>query len=198
MDPYLEPDISSHHQCDEGAPDLECSICFSQFNNVFRTPKMLQCQHTFCLECLARMNVKSIKPDTIQCPLCRGLTPLPELGLPKLTTDPAVLSYLPAAMQHVYSIRFNRNKGKLKVNRHTDAAPSLPPLRSVSKSLDVGQPSPQEGGMGRTDVEAGRRFGMLVRMSGRTGCKVSLLVSVVLVTVMLTGIIVFLFIYKKF
>uniref|UniRef100_A0A4W6G6I9 RING-type domain-containing protein n=1 Tax=Lates calcarifer TaxID=8187 RepID=A0A4W6G6I9_LATCA len=84
-----------------------CSICFSQFNNVFRCPKMLQCKHTFCLECLARINVKSPEPSAIQCPLCRSLTPLPTLGLPKLTTDPDVLSYLPAAMQRVYSILFS-------------------------------------------------------------------------------------------
>lgn len=105
-------------QCsEESLPDLECSICFSQFNNVFRCPKMLQCNHTFCLECLARINVKSAEPSAIQCPLCRSFTPLPALGLPKLTTDSDVLSYLPAAMQRVYSIRFLRNKGKLEVKR---------------------------------------------------------------------------------
>uniref|UniRef100_A0A3B4WKB7 RING-type domain-containing protein n=1 Tax=Seriola lalandi dorsalis TaxID=1841481 RepID=A0A3B4WKB7_SERLL len=71
-----------------------CAICFSQFNNVFRCPKMLHCKHTFCLECLARINVKSAQPSAIQCPLCRSLTPLPALGLPKLTTDPDVLSFL--------------------------------------------------------------------------------------------------------
>ncbi|XP_043968114.1 vegetative cell wall protein gp1-like isoform X1 [Gambusia affinis] len=38
---------------DESGPDLECAICFSEFNNVFRCPKMLNCKHTFCLECLA-------------------------------------------------------------------------------------------------------------------------------------------------
>uniref|UniRef100_A0A3P9L4V4 RING-type domain-containing protein n=1 Tax=Oryzias latipes TaxID=8090 RepID=A0A3P9L4V4_ORYLA len=84
-------------------PDLECSICFTQFNNVFRCPKMLHCKHTFCLECLARINVKSAEPNAIQCPLCRGLTTLPTLGLPKLATDSDVLSYLPAAMQRVYT-----------------------------------------------------------------------------------------------
>lgn len=102
---------------DESGPDLECAICFSEFNNVFRCPKMLNCKHTFCLECLARMNIKSVEPSAIQCPLCRGLTPLPPLGLPKLATDSDVLSYLPAAMQRVYSIRFIRNKGKLQVKR---------------------------------------------------------------------------------
>lgn len=114
-DLHLSP---SQPRCSEDASlDLECSICFSQFNNIFRCPKMLQCGHTFCLECLARINVKSTDPEAIQCPLCRSFTPLPTLGLPKLTTDPAVLAYLPATMQKVYSIRFQRNKGKLRVKR---------------------------------------------------------------------------------
>lgn len=106
-------------------PDLECSICFSQFNNVFRCPKMLQCKHTFCLECLARINVKSAQPSTIQCPLCRGVTPLPALGLPTLATDVSVLTYLPAAMQRVYSIRFLRSKGRLQVKRYGSSPETL-------------------------------------------------------------------------
>lgn len=115
--PFSPALLQSQGSEDQVFPDLECAVCFSQFNNVFRCPKMLQCKHTFCLECLARINVKSPHPDTIQCPLCRGLTPLPSHGLPKLDTDPAVFSYLPAAMQKVYSIRFNRTKGKLQVKR---------------------------------------------------------------------------------
>lgn len=113
--PHLHPSPPPHS--DDPSPDLECSICFSQFNNVFRCPKMLQCKHTFCLECLARINVKSAQPNAIQCPLCRSYTVLPDLGLPRLTTDSDVLSYLPAAMQRVYSIRFQRSKGKLQVKR---------------------------------------------------------------------------------
>lgn len=115
--PDLHPSPLQSQCLEETCPDLECAICFSQFNNVFRCPKMLQCKHTFCLECLARMNVKSAQPNAIQCPLCRGFTPLPTLGLPRLATDSDVLSYLPAAMQRVYSIRFLRDKGKLQVKR---------------------------------------------------------------------------------
>uniref|UniRef100_A0A3P8WPP6 RING-type domain-containing protein n=1 Tax=Cynoglossus semilaevis TaxID=244447 RepID=A0A3P8WPP6_CYNSE len=100
----------------ETCPDLECSICVSEFN-IFRCPKMLHCRHMFCLECLARINVKSAEPSAIHCPLCRSLTQLPALGLP---TDSDVLSSLPAAMQRVYSIHFNRNKGKLQVKRSSE------------------------------------------------------------------------------
>lgn len=116
-DDHRRPSPPPPGRSEDACLDLECSICFSQFNNVFRCPKVLRCGHTFCLECLARINVKSADPEAVQCPLCRGFTPLPALGLPKLTTDSAVLACLPATMQKVYSIRFQRNKGKLRVKR---------------------------------------------------------------------------------
>lgn len=117
LSPDLRPFPAPSRCSEDTCLDLECSVCFSQFNNIFRCPKMLQCKHTFCLECLARINVKSADPNAIQCPLCRSLTPLPTLGLPKLVTDSDVLSCLPGAMQRVYSVRFHRSKGKLQVKR---------------------------------------------------------------------------------
>ncbi|XP_047448916.1 RING finger protein 223 [Mugil cephalus] len=190
-DPHQSPLRS---QCsEESCPDLECSICFSQFNNVFRCPKMLHCKHTFCLECLARINVKSTEPSAIQCPLCRSLTPLPALGLPKLTTDSDVLSYLPAAMQRVYSIRFVRNKGKLQVKRSSESEQrwgrrSMTSLRSMNRSLDVGLPSPPPGGPSQPTGMGG----FLFRVTGRPLCRAALLTSVVMMMVLLTGIIIFL------
>ncbi|XP_054895440.1 E3 ubiquitin-protein ligase rnf152 [Poeciliopsis prolifica] len=187
---------------DESGPDLECAICFSQFNNVFRCPKMLNCKHTFCLECLARMNVKSAEPSAILCPLCRGLTPLPPLGLPKLATDSDVLSYLPAAMQRVYSIRFIRNKGKLQVKRSSDGPGqagrpgrrSVTSLRSVNRTLDVGLPSSSSRDGGRSGDGVG---GALFRLTGRPVCRAVLLTSVVMMMVLLTGIVIYLITSKK-
>ncbi|KAJ1145538.1 hypothetical protein NDU88_011824 [Pleurodeles waltl] len=125
-------------------PDLECAICFSQFNNIFRAPKMLQCRHTFCLECLARMNVKSSLPETIQCPMCRNKTSLPAAGLTKLDNNPSVLSCFPESMRRMYSIRFSRRKGQLCV-KHLPRSTSnaiMPQLcvRTISQSLDVRHP----------------------------------------------------------
>lgn len=187
--PDLHPSPLQSQCLDETCPDLECSICFSQFNNVFRCPKMLQCKHTFCLECLARMNVKSAQPNTIQCPLCRGFTPLPALGLPRLATDSDVLSYLPAAMQRVYSIRFLRDKGKLQVKRSSESRQrwggrSLTSLRSINHSLDVGLPN--------QPVTGHNMGGSLFRLTGRPACRAFLLTSVVMMMVLLTGIIIFL------
>ncbi|XP_046703290.1 RING finger protein 225-like [Silurus meridionalis] len=123
--------------CNDDLPELECAVCFSQFNNVFNTPKVLQCGHTFCLECLARINIKSSQPDSLQCPLCRAYTPVPTLGLPKLATDIVVLSCLPEAMQRVYSIHFNRNRGKLQLKGIPSSVPPSP--NRQHRSLDLGE-----------------------------------------------------------
>lgn len=161
-------------------PELECAVCFSQFNNVFNTPKVLQCGHTFCLECLARINVKSAQPESLQCPLCRAYTPLPTLGLPKLATDAAVLSCLPEAMQHVYSIRFSRNRGKLQVKRIPSSIPPSP--NNQRRSLDLGTPS-----SGDDDQETRRGrcpfFGRLMRIPM---CRAFFMISSMLIMVSLT------------
>ncbi|KAF7653072.1 hypothetical protein LDENG_00087610 [Lucifuga dentata] len=192
--PDLRPSPIPIKSSEASCPDLECSICFSHFNNVFRCPKMLQCKHTFCLECLARINIKSTEPNTIQCPLCRGLTPLPALGLPKLTTDSDVLPYLPAAMQRVYSIRFLRSKGKLQVKRSSEGhcwwGQRSP--RSRSRSLDVGLPSPPVGVRQSDGGEAGGVGGALFRLTGRPACRAFLLTSVVMTMALLMGVVIFL------
>lgn len=166
--------------CAEDVPELECAVCFSQFNNVFNTPKVLQCGHTFCLECLARMNIKSSQPESLQCPLCRAYTPLPSLGLPKLDTDMAVLSCLPEAMQHVYSIRFSRNRGKLQVKRLPSTV--TPPANNQRRSLDLGTP-----GTAGVDPDMVRRSCPLFRWLVRIPvCRAFIMIFGMLVMVSLT------------
>ncbi|XP_054467368.1 RING finger protein 223 [Anoplopoma fimbria] len=196
--PDLHPSPFPTQCSEDDGPDLECSVCFSQFNNVFRCPKMLQCKHTFCLECLARINVKSSEPGAIQCPLCRGLTPLPALGLPRLATNLDMLSYLPAAMQRVYSIRFQRSKGKLEVKRSSEGQRSLTSLSMTNRSLDVGLPSPPSRAIGEVPGGGGGGVGdALFRLTGRPACRAVLLTSVVMMMALLTGIIIFLILFNR-
>ena len=49
---------------------FECSVCLSNMLN--RTPRSLQCLHTFCTECLTQL----IQGNVIHCPICRESTEL--------------------------------------------------------------------------------------------------------------------------
>ncbi|XP_039631952.1 E3 ubiquitin-protein ligase RNF183-like [Polypterus senegalus] len=85
----------------EDSRSTDCAICWSPYNNTFQTPKLLDCQHSFCLECLARMRL-AMNPGTpggwvggLPCPLCRHITPL-EVGqsVTELPTDLALLELM--------------------------------------------------------------------------------------------------------
>ncbi|XP_062888908.1 RING finger protein 223-like [Mobula hypostoma] len=80
---------------------LECTICFSSYDNTFKTPKLLECQHTFCLECLSRLmaTMPAEQAGDIVCPLCRHQTAVPDNGTPALQTSQDLLAKLPPQLQ---------------------------------------------------------------------------------------------------
>ena len=55
--------------------ETKCSICFDQFQE----PKMLPCQHTFCLSCLGKIANQDLKK--ISCAICRSQHNLPIGGV---------------------------------------------------------------------------------------------------------------------
>ncbi|XP_033642853.1 RING finger protein 207-like [Asterias rubens] len=60
---------------------IECPICLSRFTD----PKILDCQHSFCLKCLHEL-VDKHNPKTalIICPVCRKKTAIPDKGVTAL------------------------------------------------------------------------------------------------------------------
>ncbi|XP_071797928.1 uncharacterized protein [Asterias amurensis] len=60
---------------------IECPICLSRFND----PKILDCQHSFCLKCLqVLVDKQDQNKDFIICPVCREKTSIPEKGVSAL------------------------------------------------------------------------------------------------------------------
>ncbi|ESO91596.1 hypothetical protein LOTGIDRAFT_121855, partial [Lottia gigantea] len=56
------------------SPNLECSICLGSF----KTPKIVPCGHSFCLECLVRYT--DCREETFPCPYCKQVVEIPRVG----------------------------------------------------------------------------------------------------------------------
>ena len=52
--------------------NLKCGVCLETYCD----PKQLQCHHIFCLKCIRRL-VDRYNPNSLTCPTCRVVTPLP-------------------------------------------------------------------------------------------------------------------------
>ncbi|XP_009901338.2 E3 ubiquitin-protein ligase RNF186 [Dryobates pubescens] len=53
--------------------DMDCLICFNKYN-IYRVPKLLECQHSFCAVCLKLILRREQGAWLITCPLCRKAT----------------------------------------------------------------------------------------------------------------------------
>ena len=67
---------------------LHCMICFE----IYQNPKMLNCGHTFCKECLqgyyrTYQQQRRAQSGKLPCPTCRDLTVLPSGGIAALRND---------------------------------------------------------------------------------------------------------------
>ena len=57
---------------------LNCSICLDTYTN----PKLLQCFHVYCKECLVRLVARDQQGKlSLTCPNCRQATPVPDTGV---------------------------------------------------------------------------------------------------------------------
>ncbi|CAN9514162.1 unnamed protein product [Ophioblennius macclurei] len=194
----------------EGAEEEECAVCFCSYDNVFKAPKLLSCGHTFCLECLARINVTSPDLTAVSCPICREHTRLPHgRDLPRLGTNSDIMERLPPGMRRVLSVRFKRSKGKLLLKdpptRGTTATAVELPVKTspgVAEAAPGPTGDPQLGavenrGSQPTMVNVGRPpsrvRGRLRRMLRSDRCYYAVVGAIITITVtlMLVGILAF-------
>lgn len=187
--------------------DTECAVCFCTYDNVFKTPKLLACGHTFCLECLARINVTSPELKTLSCPVCREVTELPHgQDLPRLGNNEDIIGKLPPDMQRALSIRFKRSKGKLLLKNPPPSNPTKSnvltlPTKSqggqVTAGGDLHLSAMEQGIAPTTMVDVGRPpsrvRGRLRRLFRSDQCYYAVVGSIITITValMLVGILAF-------
>lgn len=87
--------------------DVECPICYQEYNQYNKCPRMLECLHVFCTDCLQRIHLcpseplNPRSPPAIPCPLCRHLTPLASGDALSLPCSSSVLARLPTVAFHM-------------------------------------------------------------------------------------------------
>ncbi|KAJ8416631.1 hypothetical protein AAFF_G00325090 [Aldrovandia affinis] len=81
--------------------EVECPICYQEYNQGGKCPRMLECLHVFCTECLQRIQLSPTQPPdphsppSISCPLCRHPTPLETGDALSLPCNSRILAQLP-------------------------------------------------------------------------------------------------------
>lgn len=166
----------------------ECSICFNTYDNVFKTPKLLECTHTFCLECLSRLMAISTtgKDDDdgsarLSCPFCRHPTVLPEEGPPALTTSREVLCKLPTHQQQEEPVFLDGEKLCYKSSRHDGGSNAPDSPMPFCICIDIGASKEAAA-----PVQTRRRnSGILSRMSDWKRMVLFIVLMVLLVVVVL-------------
>uniref|UniRef100_A0A8C6Y7A3 E3 ubiquitin-protein ligase RNF182 n=1 Tax=Naja naja TaxID=35670 RepID=A0A8C6Y7A3_NAJNA len=108
--------------------EYECRICYNLFDLERHAPKLLECLHTFCRECLSELyqltdGCRSAGP-CITCPVCRHCTALPE--------------------GQVQSLPVNTKLVEAILLQLRGWAPLLPELRPQHLFLPVPRPSRQQ------------------------------------------------------
>jgi tripartite motif-containing protein 71 len=84
---------SSVHQIQQR---LTCPVCLDKF----KQPKLLPCQHTFCLTpCL--VNLVDRQTRRIKCPECRSIHMVPQNGVESFPTNITIMGFLDLDLSNV-------------------------------------------------------------------------------------------------
>ncbi|KAL0189348.1 hypothetical protein M9458_016447, partial [Cirrhinus mrigala] len=83
------------------SPEVECPVCYQEYDQDSKLPRMLECLHVFCTECLCKIQLTPLHPPdpnsapSISCPLCRHSTPLQGGDAYSLPCNSRILAQLP-------------------------------------------------------------------------------------------------------
>ena len=83
---------------------LECQICSEIFNEDLRTPKVLPCQHTFCLACMRKLGHHEFRQNegvgpvilrlVLKCPVCSVEYDAPDNDVKKYPNNITMIGFL--------------------------------------------------------------------------------------------------------
>ena len=74
----------------------ECPICKEPYNLTELLPRLLGCRHSVCSSCLPKVCGKD---NSITCPLCRHVTPVPSGNVEGLLKDLRQVAFLEGPLQ---------------------------------------------------------------------------------------------------
>lgn len=77
--------------------EIECKICYQHYNAYKRKPKILDCLHRVCTQCLIKILDVTEGAGFLLCPFCRHQTPITDSEVSALPDDANIMSHL--AMQ---------------------------------------------------------------------------------------------------
>ncbi|KAK5863180.1 hypothetical protein PBY51_000229 [Eleginops maclovinus] len=166
----------------------ECSICYNTYDNVFKTPKQLECTHTFCLECLSRLMAVSLGDQEeysgsprLLCPFCRHPTTLPEQGPPALTTSREVLCKLPSHQQQEEPVWLEGEKLCYKSSKQDAGLGSSESPSAFCICIDIGASKAIDA-----PIQTGpRTYGLLDRLADWKRMVLFMVLIVLLIVVVL-------------
>uniref|UniRef100_H3C5G6 E3 ubiquitin-protein ligase RNF182 n=1 Tax=Tetraodon nigroviridis TaxID=99883 RepID=H3C5G6_TETNG len=88
---------SAQTRCEEDCPppeETECKICYQHYNAYKRKPKILDCLHRVCTQCLLQILDVAEGAGFILCPFCRHQTPITDSEVSALPDDANIMSHL--------------------------------------------------------------------------------------------------------
>ncbi|KAL6120041.1 rnf223 [Pungitius sinensis] len=159
----------------------ECSICYNTYDNVFKTPKLLECTHTFCLECLSRLMAVNGGSHRLSCPFCRHATTVPEDGPPALTTSREVLCKLPSHQQQEEPVWLEGEKLCYKCSSHAPGGATTEGPAGFCVCIDIGANKAAEAPI----QSQPRTLGLLHRLADWKRMVLFIVLMVLLVVVVL-------------
>ncbi|KAL4216931.1 hypothetical protein ACF0H5_023391 [Mactra antiquata] len=123
---------------------VECPICFEQFTS----PKVLPCQHTFCLRCLESHHRSNGGGNRIRCPECRTEHQIPSNRISEFPTSVAIQRLIEALSVP-------------NVPQQQPSAPPLQPTRSQDSTTRTTQRAENEYELHSDSLDDGVTLGAI-------------------------------------